>query len=45
MKKGVIYGAGGTGSKIYDLVKDTTEIIAFVDSDSAKWGGTSVRCR
>ena len=44
MKKAVIYGMGGTGSKIYDMIKDDMEVVAFTDSDPQKTGGgTSVR--
>lgn len=43
LKRAVIYGAGGTGSKLYELIKDTVEVVAFADSDPAKTGGTSAR--
>lgn len=39
MKRGVVFGAGGTGKHIYEMVKDLTEIVCFVDNDKTKQGG------
>lgn len=39
MKKAVIFGAGGTGRHIYEMIKKDVEVLAFVDSDNTKWGG------
>lgn len=38
MKKGIIWGVGGTGRRIYNMLKDEMEIVCFVDCDQAKWG-------
>lgn len=37
-KKCVIFGAGGTGRKVYTQVKDTYDVECFVDNDESKWG-------
>lgn len=39
MRKGIIFGAGELGKHVYDMVKDSVEIICFVDNDEFKWGG------
>ncbi len=39
MSKGVIWGAGGTGRKVYEMSREAIDIICFVDSDETKWGG------
>ena len=39
MRKGVIWGAGGTGRHVYEMTRDSLDIICFVDSDETKWGG------
>lgn len=39
MKKAFIFGTGSTGRRIFDEVKNSMEIIGFLDNDSAKWGG------
>ena len=39
MRKGVIWGAGGTGRHVYEMNRDSLDIICFVDSDETKWGG------
>ncbi len=38
MRKGVVFGAGGTGRHVYEMNKDTTEILCFVDNDETKTG-------
>ncbi|RGY94748.1 TylF/MycF/NovP-related O-methyltransferase [Clostridium sp. AM58-1XD] len=38
MKKCVIFGAGGTGRKVYSLVKKEYEVLFFVDNDETKVG-------
>lgn len=45
MKRVVIYGAGGTGGKIFELVKDNAKVIVFSDSDPAKWGDVRFQCK
>ena len=37
MERAVIFGAGGTGKKVYDMAKNQYEIEAFVDNNSPKW--------
>lgn len=39
MRKGVIFGAGGTGMHVYEMCRDSAEILCFVDNDETKWGG------
>lgn len=36
MSKGVIWGAGGTGRKVYEMSREAIDIICFVDSDETK---------
>lgn len=38
MKKGIIWGAGGTGRRIYSMLKEQMEVVCFVDCDETKWG-------
>lgn len=38
MKKGVVFGAGGTGRHVFEMSRDSVEILCFVDSDETKWG-------
>ena len=40
MKKAVIFGAGGTGRHVYEMCKDSMDIVCFVDNEKTKWGGT-----
>ena len=40
MKQIYIYGAGGTGQKVFNIVKNTHDVKGFLDSDQAKWGTT-----
>ncbi len=39
MKKVVIYGTGSTGRRLYRDLKNSVDIIAFLDSNQEKWGG------
>ncbi len=39
MQKAIILGAGGTGRRIHDMVKDSYEVLCFVDNDKSKYGG------
>lgn len=39
MRKGVVFGAGGTGKRVFEMSKGSVEILFFVDSDETKWGG------
>ena len=41
MRKGVVFGAGGTGRHVYEMSKDSAEILCFVDNDETKWGRLS----
>lgn len=38
-EKAIIFGAAGTGEKIYKKIKDKVEVIFFSENDSKKWGG------
>lgn len=40
-KRVVIFGAGGTGRRVYNMIVDEVEVIKFVDSDQEKWGRLS----
>ena len=37
--RSVIFGAGGTAKRVYNMVKDDTDVCFFVDNDPQKWGG------
>ena len=37
-KRAVIFGAGGTGQRVYNSIKHEMEVVFFVDNDSTKWG-------
>lgn len=39
MESIIIYGAGNTGKKAYNYLKDYYNCLFFVDSDKDKWGG------
>ena len=39
MGKTLIFGTGSTGRRIYEEIKNSTQIVGFLDNDSAKWGG------
>lgn len=38
-KRVVIFGAGGTGKRVYNSIKNEADVVFFVDNDSEKWGG------
>lgn len=38
MKKCIIFGAGGTGRRIFKMIQSEYEIVCFVDNDETKWG-------
>ena len=38
-KRVVIFGAGGTGQRVYNSIKNEVDVVFFVDNDSQKWGG------
>lgn len=38
MEKAIIYGAGGTGKAVYEKIKSTLEVVAFLDGDESKKG-------
>lgn len=38
MRKGIVFGAGGTGHRVYEMVQENTDILFFVDNDKNKWG-------
>ena len=35
----IVFGAGGTGRRVYKMIRDTTNVLFFVDNDCQKWGG------
>ncbi len=39
MEKIIIFGAGRTGQRIYEEIKDRMEVVGVVDNDKSKWGG------
>ncbi len=39
MQKAVLFGAGGGGKRLYNIVKQRYDIVAIVDNDRNKWGG------
>lgn len=38
MERVIIFGAGSTGQQIYESVKNTMEVIGFLDNERGKWG-------
>lgn len=38
MRKVVVFGAGGTGRRVYEMIKTQNEVLYFVDNDEEKWG-------
>lgn len=38
----IIFGAGGTGRRVYQLVKNEYKVIGFADNDSSRWGNESI---
>ena len=45
MKKVIIWGAGGTGKRVLREVSQIYNVLAVVDSDERKWGGSSTKQR
>ncbi|WP_373266124.1 TylF/MycF/NovP-related O-methyltransferase [Hungatella hathewayi] len=39
MKKAVLFGASGGGSRLFDRISREYEIVAVTDNDGSKWGG------
>lgn len=39
-KRAIIFGAGGTGQRVYNSIKHEMKVLFFVDNDKTKWGGT-----
>lgn len=39
MTTAIVFGAGGTGRRVYEMIKSFVSVKAFVDNDSGKWGG------
>ncbi|MBR5407083.1 MAG: class I SAM-dependent methyltransferase [Lachnospiraceae bacterium] len=37
-KRVVIFGAGGTGQRVYNSIKNEMDVVFFVDNDEKKWG-------
>lgn len=37
-KRVVIFGAGGTGQRVYNSIKKEMDVLYFVDNDMEKWG-------
>jgi O-methyltransferase len=40
MEKAYIFGTGSGGTKAYDLLKNSYDIVAFTDNNPTVWGGT-----
>lgn len=38
--KVIIFGAGGTAFRVYNMIKKEVDVICFVDNDKKKWGNT-----
>ena len=38
MKRTLIFGTGSTGKQIYQEIKDSVEVIGFLDNDVQRWG-------
>lgn len=38
MLKAYLFGAGGGGSRLFDIVKEQYDIVGIVDNDKRKWG-------
>ena len=38
MRRVYIFGAGSTGQDLYKKIKDSNQVVGFLDSDSKKWG-------
>lgn len=39
MERALIFGTGSTGRRVFDEIKNSVQIIGFLDNDPAKWGG------
>ena len=39
MQKAVIFGAGGTGRRIHNMIRDSYDVVCFVDNDTSKYVG------
>ncbi len=39
MQKAVIFGAGGTGRRILGMIRDSYDVLCFVDNDTSKYVG------
>lgn len=39
MIKAIVFGAGGTGKRVYNMIKNEVEMVCFVDNDPQKQGG------
>ena len=37
-ERAVIWGAGGTGRRVRNMIKDDATVCFFVDNDPEKWG-------
>ena len=42
MTRLVIFGAGGTGRRVYQKVKDKYSVIGFADNDSSRWNSENI---
>ncbi|WP_312503624.1 TylF/MycF/NovP-related O-methyltransferase [Lacrimispora sp.] len=40
MQRAIMFGAGGGGKRLYDIIRKRYEVIAITDNDSRKWGET-----
>lgn len=38
MLKAIMFGAGGNGTRLYEVIKERYEIVGIVDNDKKKWG-------
>lgn len=38
MKNVLIFGTGSTGRRIYNKIKNSFNVVGFLDNDSSKWG-------
>lgn len=42
MNRAIMFGASDSGKRLYEMVSNKYEILAFTDNDSRKWGGVSL---
>jgi O-methyltransferase len=40
MQRAIMFGAGGGGKRLYDIIRKRYDVIAITDNDSRKWGET-----